>query len=767
MASINYAEGHNLAWLTAEEVLAARGAVSVTDSAYAAKGDGVADDTAAFTAALAASKYVLVPPGTYLLTSTITLSTIGQHLIGMGGATWCVLKIDHVTGPGVTMAARQQVVSGIQIVASDTRQASGSPSNALISDCYGLKMYGSGSFTDCLVDRVYCQRHPNHGFYGGGIGPHDIFRQCESYYNRGHGFAFDDRTIGGGSSTRSGIVTLDHCRALDNGGNGLHLSQAGSTCYRFIIDNCEILSSAWNTSIASLVNAEMYIGGENHKVRQSGVGDNGDVDTKTTMANGDTRLAKATPSVGVFVRSAANNILLENIRYISTSKGVETGTGVLFLKIVGAFFSQQELSTGDVDQSIGFDIGTGCTSLDIEVPSSADVTTMVSHNSVGARVRVDGEEDVAVNGGDLTTTATTFNLLAGATGNIQVGAATTQFNIGEAKTGSTKNRIGGTFTGSSGVATQGTQFETDITGFAGNTSYLAQGNFAGTITTQGATETIANVATWRFEEPVITVGTGDTITDASTVLITGAPTEGTRNWALRATSGAFGIAGNVRIGSATVAPTVALDVTGAALVSSTLGVTGVTKVGGQNSVTGTPAFYVGDGTRTAYFGADASATTLTDATQKVARIGVPHYTNSEEAVGALFVTANTSTSVVTVGSGTSILNAPTRVVLNTAADNVTTTGSTQLQCDGPTAITAITGALTVSTTLGVTGAASNAIGNTASSSTALILPAGTTGVSSLRVPHGSAPTSPVNGDIWTTTAGLFVRVNGSTVGPLS
>lgn len=40
-------------------------------------------------------------------------------------------------------------------------------------------------------------------------------------------------------------------------------------------------------------------------------------------------------------------------------------------------------------------------------------------------------------------------------------------------------------------------------------------------------------------------------------------------------------------------------------------------------------------------------------------------------------------------------------------------------------------------------------------------------VSCLRMPHGSAPSSPVNGDMWTTAAGLFVRINGVTVGPLS
>lgn len=37
----------------------------------------------------------------------------------------------------------------------------------------------------------------------------------------------------------------------------------------------------------------------------------------------------------------------------------------------------------------------------------------------------------------------------------------------------------------------------------------------------------------------------------------------------------------------------------------------------------------------------------------------------------------------------------------------------------------------------------------------------------LTLPHGLAPTSPNNGDIWTTTSGLFVQVNGTTIGPLA
>jgi hypothetical protein len=40
--------------------------------------------------------------------------------------------------------------------------------------------------------------------------------------------------------------------------------------------------------------------------------------------------------------------------------------------------------------------------------------------------------------------------------------------------------------------------------------------------------------------------------------------------------------------------------------------------------------------------------------------------------------------------------------------------------------------------------------------------ASATGGAGLRLPHGAAPTSPVDGDVWTTTTGVFARVNGVT-----
>lgn len=67
------------------------------------------------------------------------------------------------------------------------------------------------------------------------------------------------------------------------------------------------------------------------------------------------------------------------------------------------------------------------------------------------------------------------------------------------------------------------------------------------------------------------------------------------------------------------------------------------------------------------------------------------------------------------------------------------------------------------TTGKITASGVCAFGGVASSSTtAAAHPAGTTGVSSLRIPHGVAPTSPVDGDMWSTTTTLNFRLNGVT-----
>lgn len=44
----------------------------------------------------------------------------------------------------------------------------------------------------------------------------------------------------------------------------------------------------------------------------------------------------------------------------------------------------------------------------------------------------------------------------------------------------------------------------------------------------------------------------------------------------------------------------------------------------------------------------------------------------------------------------------------------------------------------------------------------IVTPASTTSAAGLNIPPGVAPTSPVNGDLWGTTVGLFARINGAT-----
>lgn len=51
------------------------------------------------------------------------------------------------------------------------------------------------------------------------------------------------------------------------------------------------------------------------------------------------------------------------------------------------------------------------------------------------------------------------------------------------------------------------------------------------------------------------------------------------------------------------------------------------------------------------------------------------------------------------------------------------------------------------------------------SATTLQVNASGTGAASINIPHGTAPTSPNNGDCWTQTTGLFCQINGATVGP--
>jgi hypothetical protein len=64
--------------------------------------------------------------------------------------------------------------------------------------------------------------------------------------------------------------------------------------------------------------------------------------------------------------------------------------------------------------------------------------------------------------------------------------------------------------------------------------------------------------------------------------------------------------------------------------------------------------------------------------------------------------------------------------------------------------------------------ANNRVNTVNLTATGLILTAASaSGGAGFRVPHGAAPSAPVDGDLWSTTSGLFARINGATVGPFA
>ncbi len=119
-------------------------------------------------------------------------------------------------------------------------------------------------------------------------------------------------------------------------------------------------------------------------------------------------------------------------------------------------------------------------------------------------------------------------------------------SIGGTTSNSIQLLMGETFTsnGSSDIAS-GIFHTPTIIGFTGDTVALTGATFTAAITTQTATETIANIAQLQINEPAITDNLTGNITQASTVLITGAPTEGVRNYALNVEDGSvrFALAG--------------------------------------------------------------------------------------------------------------------------------------------------------------------------------------------------------------------------------
>jgi len=169
--------------------------VSVRD--FGAKGDGVTNDTLAIQAALASHKSVLLPAGTYIITSTIEVSD-NRGLFGMGQGT--IIKATTNSFPLIEMPGNYATVADLQLDGG----SAGIVMRGRVSPCVqnavrdvtiwnatdGLVLDGyTDSGKPCYWNnfaRVLVVRHGRHGIHllksGAGDTPNaNRFSQCRVY----------------------------------------------------------------------------------------------------------------------------------------------------------------------------------------------------------------------------------------------------------------------------------------------------------------------------------------------------------------------------------------------------------------------------------------------------------------------------------------------------------------------------------------------------------------------------------------------------------
>jgi hypothetical protein len=156
-------------------------------------------------------------------------------------------------------------------------------------------------------------------------------------------------------------------------------------------------------------------------------------------------------------------------------------------------------------------------------------------------------------GGDVLSVNTVSNVVVIDAALQVVGARGSSFGSIAPMTITSAFTINTTFTaGASGTSAHALDFFPAFTGAAGHTTALSLLSINGTITTQTAIESIANISTMVLNEPAITDNLTGSITDAQTLLIVDAPTEGDNNYALRVIAGATLLGGELEHAGSTL-----------------------------------------------------------------------------------------------------------------------------------------------------------------------------------------------------------------------
>ncbi|MGO9769133.1 MAG: hypothetical protein ACLPSW_06180 [Roseiarcus sp.] len=231
-------------------------------------------------------------------------------------------------------------------------------------------------------------------------------------------------------------------------------------------------------------------------------------------------------------------------------------------------------------------------------------------------------------------------------------------------------------------------------------------------------------------------GTGEMVLQTSPSLTT--PALGAATGASLALNGAT-LGSNALAAAGTAAISGALTSAAHAIASASANAL----VAGPNGATN-PAFNVDASTSSAATGLNVKAAAAgSGLAASVSSSGTNESLSINAKGSGSIALGNVSSGGVTIGAGSAITSSGAGGALGAFAF---------ASPASPPAVGGTTPAAGAFTTLSATGLISAA--------------ASTTSGASLNLPQGSAPSAPNNGDLWTTSAGLYARIAGSTVGPL-